>query len=72
MKKTYWCVMSEYYLDGTVKAALMNRVCKEKPKNSYRQIPIMNAYRDWFDTEIEAENFLAAAKALKGKREAAA
>jgi hypothetical protein len=55
--------MTEFYDDGTVKAAMNNRVCKEKPKNSYRELPQMDAYHDWFDTEAEAVAFLAEAKA---------
>jgi hypothetical protein len=57
--KTYYCVMSEFYDGGTVKAAMKSRACKEKPKNSYRQLPRMDAYNDWFDTEDEALAFLA-------------
>jgi hypothetical protein len=60
--KTYYCVMTEFYDDGTVNAAMVSRVCKEKPKNSYRELPIMDAYNDWFDTEAEAVAFLAEAK----------
>jgi hypothetical protein len=72
MKKTYWCAMSEYYLDGTVKAAMISRACKEKPKNSHRRIPIMNAYHDWFDTEAEAHAAVLAVLALNKKQGVAA
>jgi hypothetical protein len=62
MKKTFYCVMSEFYSDGTVKAAMFSRECKEKPKSSFRSLPRMDAYTDWFDTEGEALAFLAEAR----------
>jgi hypothetical protein len=63
MKKTYWCVMAELYSNGTVKAAMISRICKERPKDSYRELPVMDAYNDFFDTEAEAVAFLAEVKA---------
>jgi hypothetical protein len=63
MKRTYWCVMSEFYSDGTVKAVMIGRVCKVKPRNTYRELPRMDAYNDCFDTEAEAVAFLAEVKA---------
>jgi hypothetical protein len=61
--KTYYCVMSKFYDDGTVKAAMISRTCKQKPKGSYRQLPRMDAYDDWFGTKDEALAFLAETKA---------
>jgi hypothetical protein len=61
--KTYYCVMSEFYDDGRVKAAMISRVCEEKPQSTYKHLPRMDAYHDWFDTEAEAVAFLAEAKA---------
>jgi hypothetical protein len=55
--------MTEFYDDGTVKAAMVSRICQEKPKNSCRELPRMDAYCDWFDTEAEAVAFVAEAKA---------
>jgi hypothetical protein len=63
MKKTYYCVMSEFYDDGRVIAAIISRECEEKPKSTFRSLPRMDAYHDWFDTEAEAAAFLAEAKA---------
>jgi hypothetical protein len=61
MKKTYWMVMSEFYDDGTVKAAMISRVCKKKPENSCRELPRMDAYHDWFESREDAERLLAEA-----------
>jgi hypothetical protein len=61
--KTFYCVMTEFFDDGRVNAGMITRACKEKPKDSYRHLPRMDAYNDWFDTEAEAAAFLAEAKA---------
>jgi hypothetical protein len=55
--------MSKFYDNGTVKAAMTSRVCKEKPENTSRELLRMDAYTDWFDTKAEALKFLAEAKA---------
>jgi hypothetical protein len=60
--KTYYSVMSEFYDNGTVKAAMISRVCKEKPKSAYRELLRMDVYNDWFEDKAEAERFLAEAK----------
>jgi hypothetical protein len=60
--KTYYSVMTEFYDNGTVKAAMFSRVCKEKPKNQSRNTPIADCYTDWFEDKTEAERFLADAK----------
>jgi hypothetical protein len=57
VKKTFYCVKSEFYDDGTVKAAIISRECEEKPENSCRELPQLDAYHDWFDTEADAEAF---------------
>jgi hypothetical protein len=72
MKKTFYCVMSEFYDDGRVKAAMVSRECKEKPNDSYRSLPRMDAYNDWFNTLEEAEAALAEARAEGKGPEAAA
>jgi hypothetical protein len=54
--------MSEFYDDGTVKAAMISRECMEKPKNQSRSVLGMTACHDWFDTRKEALAFLAEAK----------
>jgi hypothetical protein len=61
-KKTFYCVMAEFYANGTVSTAITTRFCKEKPRNTMRVLPIMTAYNDWFESMDEAEAFLAARK----------
>jgi hypothetical protein len=39
MKKTFYCVMSEFYDDGTVNAAIISRECREKPRKK-RSLPL--------------------------------
>ena len=70
-KKTFYCVMVEFYADGTIKPATTTRVCREKPRNTMRVLPFMTAYTDWFETEAEAAERLAAVKGLSLKGSAA-
>ena len=63
MKKEFFCVMSEFYDNGTVKAAIKTRVCREKPRDTYRELPFADTYHDWYDTREEAETVLAEYKA---------
>jgi len=58
MKKTFFCVMSEFYANGTVKAAITTRNCKEIPENIVRRLPGMTARMDWFADQDSAEAFL--------------
>ena len=57
--------MSEFYDNGAVKAAITSRECREKPKNKERDFPSWTVFKDWFDTQSEAEVFLADAKAME-------
>jgi hypothetical protein len=57
-KKTFYCVMVEFYADGTVKTAVTTRVCGEKPRSTMRELPFQTAYTDWFESMAEAEAFL--------------
>jgi hypothetical protein len=60
--KTYYCVMSEFYDNGTVKAAITSRECNELPRDTSRETPIADCYNDWFEDKAEAERFLAEAR----------
>jgi hypothetical protein len=62
MNKTYWRVTSEFYDNGTVKAAMTSKVCNGKPESTFREMPRMDAYEDYFDSRKEAEAFLAEAR----------
>ena len=57
--KTFYCLMSEIFDNGTVKAAITTRVCKRKPKDTCRELPFMDVYHDWYETRTEAESALA-------------
>ena len=61
--KTFYCVASEFYDNGTVKAAIISRECKAKPKDTFKELPRMDAYNEWFETMEEAEKALAEARA---------
>jgi hypothetical protein len=62
MKKTFYCVMAEFYVNGTMKPAITTRLCREKPRNTMRKLPFLTAYTDWFESMAEAEAFLAERK----------
>ena len=62
--KTYYCLMSEFYDNGSVKAAVISRDCKEKPENSFKDTPISDCYKDWYDTQAAAKKALAQYRAL--------
>jgi hypothetical protein len=70
-KKTFYCVMAEFYADGTVKTALTARVCREKPRNRQGSNPIMRFSNTWFETGAEAAEYLATVKALPAEGSAA-
>ena len=57
--KTYFCLMSEFYDDGSVKAAVISRACKEKSKNTSRELLFADCYRDWYNSESAAKQALA-------------
>jgi hypothetical protein len=56
--------MSEFYDDSTVKAAIVSSEHKEKPMDKERDFLRWTAFHDWFDTQREAESFLAEVKAM--------
>jgi hypothetical protein len=64
MKRTYWCVRSEFFDDGRALAAMHSLKRNKKPKDAFRQWPRMDAYIDYFDSREAAEAFLAQVRAL--------
>jgi hypothetical protein len=54
--------MSEFYDNGTVKAAMTSRVCSAKPKNTCQKLSLLDAYNDWYENRAEAEAALAEAR----------
>ena len=58
--KAFYCVQHEHYANGQeVKAAIIERTCKEKPRNQFRKLPIGDFYLDWFESREQAEKYLA-------------
>ena len=55
---TFYCLMSEFYDNGSVKTAIISRECREKPQNSCRELPFADCYKDWYDTEWAAKQAL--------------
>ena len=60
--KTFYCVMTELYDTGAVKAAMISRECREKPRDTSRATFRMDAYRTWYADKAEAEAALAEAR----------
>ena len=60
--KTFYCVSTEFYDNGTVKACMFSGSYRIIPQNQYKETPIADCYKDWFETEAEAVKFLAEAK----------
>jgi hypothetical protein len=60
--KTYYGVMTEFYGNGTVKAAMVSRVCRVKPGNQSRSTPIADCSITWFEDKAAAERFLTGVK----------
>ena len=57
--KTYHCLIIEFYDDSSVKAAVISWAYKEKPKDSFKDTPIADCYKDWYDSESAAKQALA-------------
>jgi hypothetical protein len=56
--KTYYCVITEFYDNGTVKAAMTSRECKEQPRDTSRETAIADCYTEWFEDKAEAMKYL--------------
>jgi hypothetical protein len=59
MKKNFYCAQAEFYENGNCLLHVNERLCKEKPRNQFRQTPIGDFCMDWFETREQAEAFLA-------------
>ncbi|GHU86451.1 hypothetical protein FACS189473_5680 [Spirochaetia bacterium] len=60
--KTFYCVMTEFYDNGAVKAAMTSRECREKPRDTFRGTFRMDAYCTWYADKTEAEAALTEAR----------
>jgi hypothetical protein len=62
--KTYFCVMSEYYDNGTVKAAIIRElVAPEKPASTSKSTRFADCYTEWYETRAAAEAAVKEARA---------
>ena len=48
MKRMFYCVLSEFYDNGTVKACMVSREADKLPNNQFRHVPGMAALKLWF------------------------
>ena len=58
-KKTFYLLMSEFYKDGTINAAVVERARIREPKNTYKKLPFAECFNDWFKSRSQAEKALA-------------
>jgi hypothetical protein len=61
--KTFYCVVSEFYDNGTVKANMFSREAKVIPANQCKETFKADFYIDWFEDKNEAEKALKEARA---------
>ena len=60
--KTYWCVTSSVYDSGRITAAITNVVqAVKKPDYKFKSTRRKDIYNDWFESQEEAERFVAEA-----------
>lgn len=61
--KTWWGVVTTFDNNGRVTAAVTRTVrATEKPERSFTETKRKDIYLDWFDSQEEAEEFVAEAK----------
>jgi hypothetical protein len=62
--KNWYMVMSEFYDNGTVKAAIIRKVAvPEKPASTHKSTRFADCYTDWYGTRAEAEAAVREARA---------
>ena len=55
--KTYYCVVSKYFDDGTSKGTIHDIKAEDKPQSTFVEKALYDEYHDYFDTYDEAEKF---------------
>lgn len=55
--KTFYCVVSKFYDNGSVKAFVFSVQAEEKPKDEELQKRLYDEYHNYFDTYAEAERY---------------
>jgi hypothetical protein len=59
MKTKFYCVNVEFHDDGRVLSCIISGERKEKPRNQYRRVYKMTAFKIWFVDENVASQLLA-------------
>jgi hypothetical protein len=73
MKKKFWNVGIEIFVDGTVKAAVLrSREAECQPQAAYRKEPGREVFSFFYETEAAAHGAVLEALAMNRKQEAAA
>lgn len=61
--KTFWCVTTSVYDNGSVRAAITDCIkAVKKPENEVRELKKKDVYHDWFGSKEEADQFVEDAK----------
>jgi hypothetical protein len=53
---TWYCVNVEFYENGKTKTCLTSKKSREHPKNLYRHVPGMSAFKIWLSSQTVATN----------------
>lgn len=56
--KTYWCIKQKYYDNGEVEMKLFKVEAKEKPDNVMAERVAYDEYREYYESEEDAKNFI--------------
>lgn len=75
MLKTYYCVTSRFYNDGRMSATISTNVKEYRiPEATYQSTATCDIYNDWFESYLEAKQFVQETKELheemKARRQA--
>jgi hypothetical protein len=54
----FYCISAKFYDCGKLLACIANRECKSKPKNQYKQVRKMSAFKIWLvNADIASQLF---------------
>lgn len=63
--KTYYCVTSRFYSDGRMSATISANVKDYRiPQATYQSTANCDTYNDWFESYLEAKQFVQETKEL--------
>ena len=67
MLKTYYCVTSRFFDDGSVTVAITTNAKEAScPRASFASTPTCDVYHDWFGSYAEALRFVKVTKTMYG------